>query len=125
MDGVFDPKKIERAFFNLVLNACEATVPSQGRVKIEIRSSEEFFEVRVGDNGAGIPAPILNTLFDPFISSGKTQWDRPGTCIVNKIVHDHGGMVTVEKTSETGTTFLVSLPRAARPERVPPQPVVS
>jgi len=125
MDGVFDPKKIERAFFNLVLNACEAAAPSQGRVKIEIRSSDELFEVRVGDNGAGIPAPILNTLFDPFISSGKPNGTGLGLAIVNKIVHDHGGMVTVEKTSETGTTFLVSLPRAARPERVPPQPVVS
>ena len=125
MDGVFDPKKIERAFFNLVLNACEATVPSQGRVKIEICSAGESFEVRVSDNGAGIPPSILNTLFDPFISSGKPNGTGLGLAIVNKIVHDHGGLVTVEKTSETGTTFLVSLPRAARPERVPPQPVVS
>ena len=125
MDGVFDPKKIERAFFNLVLNACEATVPSQGHVKIEICSAGESFEVRVSDNGAGIPPSILNTLFDPFISSGKPNGTGLGLAIVNKIVHDHGGLVTVEKTSETGTTFLVSLPRAARPERVPPQPVVS
>ena len=125
MDGVFDPKKIERAFFNLVLNACEATVPSQGHVKIEICSAGESFEVRVSDNGAGIPPSILNTLFDPFISSGKPNGTGLGLAIVNKIVHDHGGLVTVEKTSETGTTFLVSLPRAARPERVPPQPVAS
>lgn len=125
MDGVFDPKKIERAFFNLVLNACEATVPSQGHVKIEICSAGESFEVRVSDNGAGIPPSILNTLFDPFISSGKPNGTGLGLAIVNKIVHDHGGLVTVEKTSETGTTFLVSLPRAARPERVHPQPVVS
>lgn len=125
MDGVFDPKKIERAFFNLVLNACEATVPSQGHVKIEICSAGESFEVRVSDNGAGIPPSILNTLFDPFISSGKPNGTGLGLAIVNKIVHDHGGLVTVEKTSETGTTFLVSLPRAVRPERVPPQPVAS
>jgi signal transduction histidine kinase len=45
MDGVFDPKKLERAFFNLVLNACEATVPSQGFVKIDICSLGESFEV--------------------------------------------------------------------------------
>jgi signal transduction histidine kinase len=125
MDGIFDPKKIERAFFNLVLNACEATVPSHGRVNIEICSTGELFDVRVIDDGAGIPASILNTLFDPFISSGKPNGTGLGLAIVNKIVHDHGGSVTVEKTSETGTTFLVSLPRAARPEKVRPQPVAS
>jgi len=125
MDGVFDPKKIERAFFNLVLNACEATVPSQGYVKIEICSIGESFEVRVADNGTGIPMSIASTLFDPFISLGKPNGTGLGLAIVNKIVQDHGGAVTVEKTSESGTVFLVRLPRAARAETVVAQAVVS
>ena len=125
MDGVFDPKKIERAFFNLVLNACEATVPSQGYVRIEICSIGESFQVRVEDNGTGIPSSITATLFDPFVSLGKPNGTGLGLAIVNKIVQDHGGTVTVEKTSESGTTFLVRLPRAARVEAPVPQAVVS
>jgi signal transduction histidine kinase len=125
MDGVFDPKKIERAFFNLVLNACEATVPSQGYVRIEISSSGESFEVRVVDNGTGVPPAIAATLFDPFVSLGKPNGTGLGLAIVNKIVQDHGGSVTLEKTSESGTIFLVKLPRAARVEMVAAQAVVS
>lgn len=125
MDGVFDPKKIERAFFNLVLNACEATVPSQGYVRIEICSIGESFQVRVEDNGTGIASSIAGTLFDPFVSLGKPNGTGLGLAIVNKIVQDHGGSVTVEKTSESGTTFLVRLPRAAHVETVVAQAVVS
>jgi signal transduction histidine kinase len=125
MDGVFDPKKLERAFFNLVLNACEATVPSQGYVRIEICSQGESFEVRVADNGTGIPSAIAGTLFDPFVSLGKPNGTGLGLAIVHKIVQDHGGSVTVEKSSESGTTFLVRLPRAARVELVTHQAVVS
>jgi signal transduction histidine kinase len=125
MDGVFDPKKIERAFFNLVLNACEATVPSQGYVRIEICAQGESFEVRVEDNGTGIPSTIAGTLFDPFVSLGKPNGTGLGLAIVHKIVQDHGGSVTVEKTSESGTTFLVRLPRAARVETVAAQAVIS
>jgi signal transduction histidine kinase len=125
MDGVFDPKKIERAFFNLVLNACEATVPSQGYVRIEICSIGESFQVRVADNGTGIPSSIAGSLFDPFVSLGKSNGTGLGLAIVNKIVQDHGGSVTVEQTSESGTTFLVRLPRAARVETAAAQAVVS
>jgi len=125
MDGVFDPKKIERAFFNLVLNACEATVPSQGYVKIDISSPGESFEVRVADNGTGVPPAIAGTLFDPFVSLGKPNGTGLGLAIVHKIVQDHGGSVGLEKTSESGTIFLVRLPRAARLESVAPQAVVS
>jgi signal transduction histidine kinase len=124
MDGVFDPKKIERAFFNLVLNACEATVPSQGYVRIEICSSGESFAVRVADNGTGIPSSIASTLFDPFVSLGKPNGTGLGLAIVHKIVQDHGGSVTVEKTSESGTTFLVRLPRAVQLETLAAQAVV-
>ena len=79
-----------------------------------MRSLPEFFEIRVTDHGPGIPAPIRDTLFDPFISFGKANGTGLGLAIVNKVVHDHGGSVSVEETSSAGTTFLVKLPRAAR-----------
>lgn len=113
MTGTFDPQKIERVFFNLVLNACEASAQSQSEIGIDVRSGAEIFEIRVSDLGPGIPAAIQNTLFDPFISFGKANGTGLGLAIVHKVIHDHGGSVIVEDTSSAGTTFLVKMPRAA------------
>jgi nitrogen-specific signal transduction histidine kinase len=60
----------------------------------------------------GIPVGIRSTLFDPFISSGKSNGTGLGLAIVSKIVHDHYGSVVVEQTAETGTVFLVKFPRS-------------
>jgi signal transduction histidine kinase len=119
--GMFDPQKIERAFINLVLNACEAS--EQSEIAIDIHSSAESFEIRVIDHGPGVPAPIRNTLFDPFVSFGKSNGTGLGLAIVNKVIGDHGGCVAVEDTSLSGTTFLVKLPRAAHLLNATMQPV--
>src|SRR6202171_3290358 len=111
MSGTFDPQKIERAFFNLVLNACEASVSTQGEIEIELVSSPTVFEIRVIDHGSGVPSAISHTLFDPFVSFGKSNGTGLGLAIVSKVIHDHGGSVAVEETSTSGTTFLVRLPR--------------
>ncbi len=109
--GLFDSKKIERLFFNLLLNACEAT-SDRGKINIEIKSSDSSFEVRIADDGVGIPAAIRSNLFDPFISSGKSNGTGLGLAIVSKVVHDHYGSISVEETGETGTVFLVKFPRS-------------
>jgi signal transduction histidine kinase len=109
--GLFDSKKIERLFFNLLLNACEAT-SDRGKINIEIKSLDSAFEVRIADDGVGIPASIRGTLFDPFISSGKSNGTGLGLAIVNKVVHDHYGSISVERTGESGTVFLVKFPRS-------------
>jgi signal transduction histidine kinase len=117
-EGVFDPKKLERAFFNLVLNACEATPDRDGSVTIDIQNHKDTFQVRVIDHGAGIPSSIRSTAFDPFVSSGKPNGTGLGLAIVTKIVQDHGGSVSLERSSDAGTVMLVQLPRH-------PMPVVS
>jgi signal transduction histidine kinase len=114
-EGVFDPKKLERAFFNLVLNACEATPDSDGRVVIDIQNHKDTFEVRIIDQGCGIPSAIRATAFDPFVSSGKPNGTGLGLAIVTKIVQDHGGSVALERSSESGTVMLVQLPRQPIP----------
>jgi signal transduction histidine kinase len=111
MEGSFDPRKLERVFFNLALNACEATAGKPGRIVFEVQSTEDRFTVRVSDNGPGVPAQIRESLFDPFVSSGKPNGTGLGLAIVSKIVHDHNGEVRVERTSEAGTVILVQLPR--------------
>ena len=125
MTGVFDPKKLERAFFNLTMNACEATAERQGRIAIDISSAADSFEIRVSDNGSGIPASIRNTLFDPFVSSGKSNGTGLGLAIVSKVIHDHGGVVSVARTSEAGTVFLIRLPRAQQEVDEVPQRVAT
>jgi signal transduction histidine kinase len=114
LDGMFDPRKLERVFFNLILNACEATGGTDRTITIDARRNGEMFEIRVEDNGSGIPGSIRNTLFDPFVSSGKPNGTGLGLAIVSKIVQDHSGIVSVEHTSETGTTVLVRLPRSGQ-----------
>ena len=122
-NGVFDAKKMERAFFNLLLNACEAAPDGTGAITVDIRSSDDSFDVRIADNGPGIPAAIRESLFDPFVSSGKLNGTGLGLAIVSKIIHDHHGSVTVEETSDTGTVFSIKLPRTASTVLENPRPV--
>jgi signal transduction histidine kinase len=115
-EGVFDSKKLERVFFNLVLNACEA-IPdgNNSRITIDVQRGKDSFEVRVIDEGCGVPDVIRDTVFDPFVSSGKPNGTGLGLAIVGKIVQDHGGSVSIERTSGSGTVVLVKLPRTPRP----------
>jgi signal transduction histidine kinase len=108
--GMFDPRKLERVFFNLILNACEAIQGSDGTITIDARKAADGFEIRIRDNGPGIPPGIRTNLFDPFVSFGKPNGTGLGLAIVSKIVQDHSGTVAVEQTSESGTTVLVRLP---------------
>src|SRR5215470_3726639 len=114
LPGVFDPKKMERVIFNLLLNACEATVGTRAAIRVDVCLRESVFEIRVRDNGPGVPEPIAKTLFDPFVSFGKPNGTGLGLAIVSKIVQDHAGSVSIEQTSEAGTTVLVRLPCSER-----------
>jgi len=110
LEGLFDPRKLERVFFNLILNACEAASTVEGTITIDARKKDDGFEIRVEDNGPGIPASIRSNLFEAFVSYGKPNGTGLGLAIVSKIVQDHSGAVLVEKTSEAGTAVLVRLP---------------
>jgi len=108
--GWFDTKKLERALYNLLLNACEATAGADGQINIDLREVPEGLQIRLSDNGRGIPESIRGKLFEPFISLGKENGTGLGLTVVQKIVQDHGGDVIVEKTSEEGTVFRITLP---------------
>ncbi len=114
--GWFDPKKLERALYNLLLNACEAVVPEGGRIHVGLTEVQGGIEVRVSDNGRGIPEVIRGQLFEPFISYGKENGTGLGLTVVQKIVQDHGGDVIVEKTSAEGTVFRLLLPLTSSSE---------
>ena len=115
--GWFDEKKLQRVFYNLLLNACEAVPEENGRIQVLIRQEAGTGVVRVRDNGTGIPSEVQDRLFQPFVSFGKQNGTGMGLAVVQKIVQDHGGDVVVESTASEGTEFVVRLPlRCHAPE---------
>lgn len=116
--GWFDARKLERALYNLLSNACEAVPAEVGHIEVSLREIRNAVEIRVSDNGRGIPESIRERLFEPFVSYGKENGTGLGLTVVHKIVQDHGGDVSVEKTSETGTVFRVVLPLASNSDEV-------
>lgn len=114
--GWFDPRKLERALYNLLLNSCEAVLPETGRIHVGLTEVRGGIEIRVSDNGRGVPEIIRDQLFEPFISHGKENGTGLGLTVVQKIVQDHGGDVIVEKTSPEGTVFRLLLPLTSSSE---------
>ena len=108
--GYFDAGKMERVILNLLFNACEAVAPKTGKVHITSRSTGGNLEVRVEDNGPGIPAEVLANVFQPFVTHGKEQGIGLGLTVVQKVVSDHGGEARVERTGPDGTLFVITLP---------------
>src|SRR5207253_1193471 len=119
VEGWFDHRKLERAFFNLLLNACESVQSGTGKIDVALREEGDRIEITIVDNGRGIPPPIRHNLFEPFVSQGKENGTGLGLTVVQKIIQDHGGEVTVEKTSPEGTVFRVMLPLASASEVSP------
>jgi signal transduction histidine kinase len=117
-EGWFDQKKLERALFNLLLNACEAVELETGEIDIKIREIPHGVEVYVADNGRGISESVRSQLFEPFVSFGKENGTGLGLTVVQKIIQDHGGDVHVEKTSSEGTVFKLVLPLSSASDRV-------
>jgi signal transduction histidine kinase len=117
--GWFDSRKLERVFYNLLLNGCEAVAADRGHIDIELQEIRDGVTIRVSDNGHGIPEAIRGRLFEPFVSYGKENGTGLGLTVVHKIVQDHGGNVTVEKTSDEGTVFKLVLPLTSSPNGTP------
>lgn len=106
----YDTKKLERVFYNLLLNACQAVPCDSGKIEITIHSNEKFLEVCIADNGPGIAEAIRGRLFEPFVSFGKENGTGLGLTIVQKIIEDHGGSVKIESTAAGHTVFKLTLP---------------
>jgi signal transduction histidine kinase len=109
----FDPRKLERALYNLLLNACEAAPSSEGRVQVTVDRTGASVTIAVSDNGPGIAEPIREKLFHPFVSFGKENGTGLGLTVVQKIVQDHGGKVLMERTSDARTIFRITIPGRA------------
>lgn len=111
--GWFDARKLERALYNLLLNACEAAPGEDGRVSVSAAEIGGKITIAVADNGPGIADSIRDRLFHPFVSYGKENGTGLGLAVVQKIIQDHGGEISVESTGHDGTVFKIVLPGQA------------
>jgi C4-dicarboxylate-specific signal transduction histidine kinase len=106
----------ERVLINLFFNSMRA-MPQGGRVHIQARKCGGNLEIRVRDEGCGIPVQILDSLFDPHVSGCGSG--GLGLHVVQTIVKQDGGEVQAHNHPEGGAEFLITLPEsAAAPRRV-------
>jgi signal transduction histidine kinase len=109
-EGVYDLKKLERVFQNLLLNSCEALPSYSGTIDVKMSETGDQVEIRVCDNGRGVPDALKARIFDPFVTHGKANGTGLGLTIAHKILQDHGGDLRLERSSPGLTVFLVLLP---------------
>lgn len=111
---VFDPEGLHRAVLNVVTNAIDAAADAHEGAQVAV--STEFFPEKgafcivVSDNGPGIPAELIDSLFSPFVSGKKGRGTGLGLPVSQKIIHEHGGRILVESNPTGGSRFTLELP---------------
>jgi signal transduction histidine kinase len=111
--SLFDGSRIRDAVLNLVNNAMDACKDKKGaQVKLVSRfhKADKKIEIRIEDNGSGIPDNIQKKIFEPFFSTKGSKGTGLGLAITRKIIEDHGGSIQVQSTTGIGTTFTIYLP---------------
>ncbi len=120
---------VGRVFLNLVSNACYATdekrrslgtdggEPADGdgeyspTLWLSTKRLEDRIEIRVRDNGSGIPTEVVDKIFNPFFTTKPTnEGTGLGLALSNDIVREHGGAIKVETEPDSFTEMLVELP---------------
>ena len=115
-----DPNRIQQALANLLDNAVKYT-REHGRISIECSSSDDTVQVRIKDDGIGIPVAEQPRIWDRLYRGDKSRGHRGlglGLSLVKAVVEAHGGRVTVESAEGAGSEFSVSLPIGAKIEAV-------
>ncbi|NRD59713.1 ATP-binding protein, partial [Corallococcus exiguus] len=114
-----DAEQLKQVLINLVQNAVQALGSQPGRITVRTEKPErfgdlrsaggEFVEVRVSDDGPGIPADQQTHIFVPFFTT-KQKGTGLGLAICQRIVKNHGGSISVQSKMGEGTTFIIRLP---------------
>jgi signal transduction histidine kinase len=123
-----DRQRLHQVLTNLVANAVKFTLPA-GNVVLQTRPVGSWCEVSVIDDGPGIPADILPTLFQRYTRAPSDSADAGGTglglLIVREIVEAHGGTVGVDSTPGRGSRFWFRVPlnEAANEPLRQPEPI--
>ena len=103
-----DDKQLIQVFFNLLLNARDA-VGRGGRITIEASpNGDDRVEIRVRDNGPGIPVEDQEAIFEPFFTTkgkgpdGQRKGSGLGLAICRDIITEQNGTITVQKRARPG-----------------------
>jgi signal transduction histidine kinase len=114
--GKVDPERLKRVLLNLIINAADA-MPAGGILNVSMDVVNPVYpkttpcvEIRIGDNGIGIPAERLKHIFEPFRTTKKGGLGL-GLAISRRIIEQHGGNIQVESHPDNGTVFTISLPK--------------
>jgi signal transduction histidine kinase len=109
-----DRDALSRVVLNLLVNAYKYT-GAEKRIRVASRDDGDHVEIRVEDNGIGIPATELEHVFEPFFrvdsrAPGGAAGAGLGLAIVRQLVHLHGGEVKASSEPGRGSVFSVRLP---------------
>lgn len=119
---------ISRVFINMFTNACYAvnekkksgTIPNfKPQIKILTRDNEDKVEIRIWDNGTGIPDEIKDKIFTPFFTTKNTgEGTGLGLSIsYDIIVQEHGGSIEIQTMPGEFTEFIIMIPKSVTDER--------
>lgn len=108
-----DEKMLEQILINLVKNAVES-IPEEkgGIVKLEAYSSREQIQIRIKDNGRGIPEEELDNIFIPFYTT-REGGSGIGLSLSRQIIQMHNGSIQISSKEQEGTNVLLILPEVS------------
>jgi signal transduction histidine kinase len=116
--AVVDAQQIERAIYNILLNACQSRSPSPAVIHasatLEVQGDQIVLEVT--DDGAGVPDDIRSSLFQPFVSQGKQKGSGLGLTLAHCIAAEHGGYLVLVSSRPGETIFRMCIARGLAPE---------
>jgi len=107
-----DAVQLQQVLINLVRNSIDAIgdlPPERRSITVDVRIVDEMAEFRVVDHGDGVPADVLEKMFNPFFTT-KPQGTGLGLAISRSIVEAHKGRLRHEETPGGGATFYFTLP---------------
>lgn len=102
-----DPELLRRVFDNLLRNAVEAGATE---IVISVHTDNERAAVHISDNGPGLAPRAIENLFVPFAGSARSAGSGLGIPIARELMRAQGGDLKLERTSDTGASFVVHLP---------------
>jgi signal transduction histidine kinase len=106
-----DPDQLKQITLNLLLNAIESSAAGT-HVSLAVRPAPgDGVVIEVRDEGPGIPAEQLETIFHPFFTTKETGTGL-GLTLVHQMVVEHGGEISVESEVGRGSAFQVTIPGA-------------
>ncbi|WP_321494108.1 ATP-binding protein [uncultured Desulfobacter sp.] len=114
----FSPSELQQVILNLTNNSIDAMDKDGGTVEIVTGINDQdnnMIEIKVEDNGPGIPAQYLDRIFEPFFTTKAVgKGTGLGLSICYGIIQKMGGTIEVESQVGQGTSFLIQLPVNAR-----------